>query len=408
MRMCAGQRGAQIAAAAAPTVRATMNQSPLAEMAETDGIDPLGAVTHPDPYPYYRQLAASRPFFRDARLGLWVAAGAREVAAVLAHPDCRVRPPAQPVPPALAGTAAGTLFGRLVRMNDGAGHAPLKALLVPMLAGIDAAAAARRAGALARLVEPDEVPRIARSGARVNRWLFTLPVLTLADQLGLPVVDAAGARGNAAQVASHVAAFAAAQSPLADVQAVAAGAEGAHWLGQWLAGLPPAGGPLQALREAAKRAGIDPQAVDANIIGLLVQACEATAALAGNTMLRLGRGAAPGATLEHVVARVAREDPPVQNTRRFLATDSELCGHAVKAGDTVLVLLAAASCGGPAEDARAWTFGHGRHACPGDRLAQALAGATVAALLARGAEPAALARAFRYRPSLNARIPHFL
>ncbi|WP_427308351.1 cytochrome P450 [Cupriavidus sp. H39] len=385
-----------------------MNQSRIAERAETAGIDPLSAVTHPDPYPYYRELAASRPFFRDARLGLWVAAGPVEVAAVLAHPDCRVRPPAQPVPPPLAGTAAGALFGRLVRMNDGAGHAPLKALLVPMLAAIDPAAAAQRAGVLARLVEPDDALRTAMSGDRVNRWLFTLPVVTLADRLGLPVADAASGRGNAVQVAHHVVAFAAAQSPLADAQAVSAGAEAAQWLGQWLAGLPPAGGPLQGLRDAAQRAGIDPQAVAANIIGLLVQACEATAALAGNTLLRLGRGGSPSDALEHVVARVAQDDPPVQNTRRFLAVDSELCGHAVKAGDTVLVLLAAASCSSPADDARAWTFGHGRHACPGDKLAQALAAATVAALRARGADPAALARAFRYRPSLNARIPHFL
>lgn len=385
-----------------------MNQSPIPALAETAGIDPLSAVTHPDPYPYYRELAASRPFFRDARLGLWVAAGPREVAAVLAHADCRVRPPAQPVPPALAGTAAGTLFGRLVRMNDGAGHAPLKALLVPMLAGIDPVTAAQRAGVLARLVEPDDAAHAAMSGDQVNRWLFTLPVVALADRLGLPVADAGGTTGNAAQVACHVAAFAAAQSPLADAQTVAAGAESAQWLGQWLAGQPPAGGPLQTLRDAARRAGIDPQAVAANIIGLLVQACEATAALAGNTLLRLGRGGATTEALEQVVARVAQDDPPVQNTRRFLAADTQLCGHAVKAGDTVLVLLAAASCSGRADDARAWTFGHGRHACPGDRLARALAAATVSALCARGAEPAALARAFRYRPSLNARIPHFL
>lgn len=383
-----------------------MTQTDIAAVAEIVGIDPLSAVTHPDPYPYYRELAASRPFFRDERLGLWVAAGRHEVAAVLAHPDCRVRPPAQPVPPSLAGTAAGDLFGRLVRMNDGAAHAPLKALLVPMLVGIDPDRAAQRSAAIARMLDADEDCRTAMSGDNVNRWLVTLPVVTVADLLGLAV---AGERGNAAEVAQHVAAYAAAQSPLADGQAVAAGARAAQWLGQWLADAAPGDGPLPALREAAHSAGIDPQAVAANIIGLLVQACEATAALAGSTLLRLGRGASQReAPLDDVVARVAQDDPPVQNTRRFLAADAQLCGHAVKAGDAVLVLLAAASCSGPADGERAWTFGHGRHACPGDRLAQALAAATVAALRARGADPVALARAFRYRPSLNARIPHFL
>lgn len=35
--------------------------------------DPLQAVTHADPYPYYAALARDRPLYRDARLGLWVA-----------------------------------------------------------------------------------------------------------------------------------------------------------------------------------------------------------------------------------------------------------------------------------------------------------------------------------------------
>lgn len=366
-----------------------------------DAPDPLSAVTHPDPYPYYRELATHRPFFRDQRLGLWVAAGAREVAEVLSHPACRVRPPAQPVPPALAGTLAGVLFGRLIRMNDGAAHAPLKGLLMPLLAAIDPAAAARRATALAELMDADT----ALSFERINGFLFTLPVVALADLLGLPV---AADRATAAAVAGHVAAFAAAQSPLADADAVQAGADAAQWLGNWLANAVPVSGPLPSLHQAAHAAGIDAQAVAANTIGLLVQACEATAALAGNTLLHLGRGKVPpGTSPEELVAGVAVSDPPVQNTRRFLAADAILCGHDVTAGDAVLVLLAAASCGGMAHGDRPWTFGHGRHACPGDRLALALAGATVTALLARGADPAAMARAFRYRPSLNARIPHF-
>ncbi|NUT13394.1 MAG: cytochrome P450, partial [Cupriavidus sp.] len=151
------------------------------------GIDPLSAVTHPDPYPYYRELSATRPFFREQGLGLWVAAGPREVAAVLAHPDCRVRPATQPVPPALAGTAAGDLFGRLVRMNDGAAHAPLKALLMPVLAAVDPGVAAQHAAAIARMMDTGEDAHAAMTAASVNRWLFALPVLTVAAVLGLPV-----------------------------------------------------------------------------------------------------------------------------------------------------------------------------------------------------------------------------
>ncbi|NUO87403.1 MAG: cytochrome P450, partial [Cupriavidus sp.] len=181
------------------------------------GIDPLSAVTHPDPYPYYRELSATRPFFREQGLGLWVAAGPREVAAVLAHPDCRVRPATQPVPPALAGTAAGDLFGRLVRMNDGAAHAPLKALLMPVLAAVDPGVAAQHAAAIARMTDTGEDAHAAMTAASVNRWLFALPVLTVAAVLGLPV---ARDRGTMVEVAQQVAAFAAAQSPLADAATV--------------------------------------------------------------------------------------------------------------------------------------------------------------------------------------------
>ena len=86
----------------------------------------VAAVTHPDPYPYYAELVAKRPFQRDGTLGFWVAASAAAVTAVLTSELCRVRPVSEPVPKALVGTAAGDVFGRMVRMNDGAYHVRLK------------------------------------------------------------------------------------------------------------------------------------------------------------------------------------------------------------------------------------------------------------------------------------------
>ncbi len=367
--------------------------------------DPIQAVTHPDPYPYYLALATRAPFHRDEALGLWVAAGAAEVEAVLAHLDCRVRPTQQPVPPSLAGTPAGELFGRLIRMNDGAGHAPLKAIVLRAMAGIDLSAAHSCALALADALPLDP----SRAASAVNRWMFTLPVLVVADLLGLPV---------SAEVAAQVAAYAAAMSPLATAANVEAGVAAATWLTDWLRRSQDACGPgglLPVLREAAREADIDPAVLGANAIGLMIQACEATAGLIGNTLVRLGRDGAAvdnGPAIETLVARVAHDDPPVQNTRRFLAADATLCGMPVRAGDAVLVLLAAASHDAGAAtqdgDSRPWTFGRGRHGCPGDALARVLAGATVNALLARGVQPRQLAGAFRYRPSVNARIPHFL
>ncbi|KJK25315.1 cytochrome P450 [Burkholderiaceae bacterium 16] len=382
--------------------------------------DPLAAVTHADPAPYYRGLAARRPFYRDEALGLWVAAGAAEVAAVLAHPASRVRPPAQPVPPGLAGSPAGALFGGLIRMNDSAWNAPLKGVLLKRMAALELGGMRQRVSALAQGLPFD----LTQPGAAVNHWMFSLPVLAVADALGLAV---AGQPGVAMQAAAQVTAFARAMSPLATAQEIAAGSEAATWLQAWMreslsVGAPASapGRPLDALQREALAAGVAKEVIATNAIGLLIQACEATAGLVGNMLVRLGREMAQGrcpdesGALRDVAALVLREDPPVQNTRRFLATDARLCGADLKAGDGVLLVLAAASldermpgeCAGKAS--RPWTFGAGRHACPGDALAASVAQAVVAALLARGADPAALVRAFRYRPSLNTRIPHFL
>ena len=91
--------------------------------------DPIAAVTHADPYPYYAALAYERPLYRDDTLNLWVASSPQAIAQVLAHPAARVRPPAEPVPRGLCPGPAGALFGRFVRMNDSAEHARLKTLL---------------------------------------------------------------------------------------------------------------------------------------------------------------------------------------------------------------------------------------------------------------------------------------
>src|SRR5262249_12744161 len=56
--------------------------------------DPVSAVTHPDPYPYYAELVAARPFYKDELQGYWVASSAEAVTAALMSDRLRVRPPA--------------------------------------------------------------------------------------------------------------------------------------------------------------------------------------------------------------------------------------------------------------------------------------------------------------------------
>src|SRR5690349_4221852 len=99
--------------------------------------DPIAAVTHPDPYPYYRDLVTRSPIYRDDALGLWVVSSAAAVTAAVTSELCRVRPPAEPVPAALVGSAAGDVFAGLVRMNDGTTHGTLKPRVSASLAAFD-------------------------------------------------------------------------------------------------------------------------------------------------------------------------------------------------------------------------------------------------------------------------------
>ena len=69
-----------------------MTAPSLVPSASPVSLDPLPAGTAPDPYPFYPALVGERPFAWNAALGLWVAASAEAVAAVLADPAVRVRP----------------------------------------------------------------------------------------------------------------------------------------------------------------------------------------------------------------------------------------------------------------------------------------------------------------------------
>jgi cytochrome P450 len=364
-------------------------------------VDPIAAVTDPDPYPYYAELVARRPIHRDEALGLWVAAGAEAVTAVLTSERCRVRPPAEPVPRALAGSPAGDIFGQLVRMNDGEVHTRLRPGVAARVASIDPARAAEQAATWAQHLAGDLDP--ATHVERLPDFAFRLPVYTVASLLGL-------APTALAEIALWVGDFVGCLAPGATPEQLERGQRAAAHLGE-------------TVRSRLGRERVD--AVVANTVGYLSQASEATAGLIGNTLVALARQRearerlrADRGLLPAVVREVVRHDPPVQNTRRFLASDGVVAGQTMKAGDAVLVVLAAANRDPSANprpehfdplrrERRAFTFGVGAHACPGEALATTIAQAGVARLLAGGIEPERLAARVTYRPSVNTRIPLF-
>ena len=177
----------------------------------------------------------------------------------------------------------------------------------------------------------------------VDRYLAAAPVHAQAAFLGLPP-------GVYADCAADISAF------LSGLPEVSAGPKttAAHAAAERLQGrleshlqAPQASSALRGLRDGGMRADLTPALLAANLAGLLLQSCEAGAGLLGNALVLAGRRGIRGAVLdgqaETLVDEVLRTDPPVHNTRRFLAASAEICGQRIEAGETVLLVLAAAA-----------------------------------------------------------------
>lgn len=365
--------------------------------------DPIAAVTHANPYPYYEDLVARAPLAFNDALGLWVAASAEAVTAVLTSGLCRVRPPAEPVPRALLGSSAGEIFGGFVRMNDGPRHPVLKRAVGAALGTLDERRVAGPGREWARELAAEmgamPEPRL------VTDFAFRLPIYTVGNLLGVP-------REELPRLARSIGDFVAAVAPGSAPETVERGKEAAELLLRLLRSLlanAPADGLLATLAREAHAMGEDDDAILANGIGFLFQAHDATAGLIGNALLALAARPEirhPG-LLRQVLQEVIRYDPPIQNTRRFVAQDGVVAGCSMKEGEAVLVVLAAANRDPSVQDGRCFTFGIGPHACPGEALAVTIAEAGIESLLNAGIDFDRLAGKVIYRPSVNARIPLF-
>jgi cytochrome P450 len=376
---------------------------------------PFEAPTHADPYVYYSGLRRQNGLLFDADLRLWIASSAKAVEAILWHPDCRVRPLNEPIPPAIAQGVAGIIFGRLMRMNEGPQHLCPRMAIEPALASAETESIA---DIVSRVVETLDNPV-----ENLDELMFTLPVSVIAALIGLPF-------SRLQEVAKLTRDFVACLSPLSSEIQLDEANSGATRLSQLFSAL------LSNDDESSRflshiwggceaTAWRDHDALIANLIGLLSQTCEATAGLIGNTVVALHRNPdliedmQPTPMLvADLVAEVARYDSPVQNTRRFVAKRCSIAGSVLEAGDTVLLLLASANrdpCANPDPDSfllkriqrRTFSFGSGRHECPGQQLALTIASEAILAWLHR--QPASSARPYRwsYLPSLNGRIPQF-
>ncbi|NGO68087.1 hypothetical protein [Streptomyces boncukensis] len=220
------------------------------------------------------------------------------------------------------------LRARVARFSAGETHARRRALVEAELARVDLAALR---------VAPD-----TGEGEGEDDDAGPAVVAALAEALGMP--DPAGVARAVAVVAGAY--FGAGDAPEADAALA------------WL--LPRVQGGTEAAsggREAA-----------ANRIGLLVQACDATAAL-----VRHARRAPEGPAADRV-RHALRHDPPVRAMRRVAARATRVGEVAVARGDRVLLDVAVAQRDGAVP---VLTFGAPPRRCPGERHALALAESAV-------------------------------
>ncbi|MGI5157929.1 cytochrome P450 [Microbispora sp. CA-102843] len=317
-----------------------------------------------------------------------------DVRAVLADPRFLV-PPAPAAPP---GTGMAWLRGAVSRFSNGDEHACRRARVVGLLDTLDPVqlrreACERTSAELAGGARVDVMARIARR----------VPVGVLATRLGVP-------EDRREEVVAAVTAMAAAYHlPPAP-------------------GAAPAGDAAVGVLAAALNEGEEPEpGLLAAVAGVLVQACDATAGLVGNTLAVVARLPADLSLrwpVEALLAETLRWDPPVRLTRRVAAEDATAGRVPVPAGAVLVLDLAAANRDpevfpdphrfDPARFQQArfqqarfqqggghLGFGSGVRPCPGERAALALAAGVVEAALGhRLAEPE-----IPYEPSPNLRVP---
>lgn len=302
------------------------------------------------------------------------AASRQAVREALSHPHLGVRPTDEPVPMALIGTPAQSIFASLVRMNDGVRQSELKLAIEAALDwhGDDEI----------RQTTVDVAQRLAGSLTTAEQltWFnYALPVCVLAELLGI-------AHRDRAALVDEVLDFVRCIAPGGSAEQMAAGAVAA---GKLQLRMQQADGRL--FEQLCQQCG-DRSLAIANAIGLLFQACEGTAGLIGQTLLLANQR---HQSAEELILAVLQQSPPIHTTRRFAVEDTWLDGKPLAKGQSVLVHLKT-----PEES---FAFGYGAHRCPGERWARIIALAAISVL---NIKPEWLSH-FRWRVSQNARVPEF-
>lgn len=381
----------------------------------------LSLPSHSCPYPHYQRQLERPDLHFDREAQAWIASRAEVVKAILNSPQFLVRPLSQKVPTNICASKVGEVFFDLIRMNEGAQHQIGKQVIQGVLQSLDFGFVD---ACIRSVILESQVGGVGSCAGDLNLWIRRFPVSVVAKLCGF-------ADGELAALADQIADFVLALSPTCQAEQIAAGSKAAEALTSRFQELLDTADIdqnifLQNLQKAAQQAGWqDNAAMLANLVGLLSQTYEASAGLIANCVVALqddvalrtqllSQASPHEMNIQEFVEALVHRDPPVQNTRRFVGYDCVFAGVSLRAGDTILLLLAAANLDSsmeclkkPDSTPSSMSFSHGRHVCPGQGLALHIARAGVGHVLEHMPRALWSTLTWTYRPSPNGRLPIF-
>jgi len=346
--------------------------------------DPLDPEVLRDPYPTYARLRDEGPLCRGGP-GQWVVTRHREVSALLSDPRLGHAFPDAFYRFSVGDGPAASFFQHIVLDRDPPAHTRLRMLLRQGFAPARIAALTGRVTAFV-----DKLMRAAIERGKfdlVADFALPLPLMVIADAIGLPETDHALIRPRAADLAEAFGLGVPAAKRAAANEAVA-------WLRCYLNDLlaerrrAPRDDFVGYLASSDEAKHASPEEILDNLVFLLFAGFETTMNLIANgsaalldspgemARIRADPGLAPMAVEEFL-----RYDASIQTAARLVLEPVEIGGRKVRAG-RVLVLLFGSANRDPLEFVgaerldigrrpnRHVSFGGGAHHCLGAALAR--------------------------------------
>jgi len=384
--------------------------------------NPLHPDRRRDPYPIYRRLRERTPVYRQPVMRIWFLSRYEDCAAVLKDPDFSVQRMQLPLTRKMVAPLHEDfreMIARNLLMLDPPDHTRLRAL-------VGKAFTPRVVERLRPRIQEivDGLLDAAESADDfdfVRDFAYPLPVIVIAEMLGVPSADRAKFVSWSNQLVAIVDPF----SAPAGLESVQPAYEE---MAAYLRGIcaerrrDPREDLISALVAAEDQGDALSEAELISTCGVILGAgYETTASALGNAVLALLRNpderkrlCDDPSLIESAVEEFLRYDPPVQATDRIATRDCEIRGKRIRKGQLVVTLLAAANrdperFANPERldlgrrDNTHLSFSHGVHFCLGAQLARAELQIAIATLLRRHPHFEGDPRTEAWRPSITLR-----